>query len=577
VTGWSAEEIANANVMELVYPDANYRAEISAWVSSLQAGYKDLRMVGKDGQVIESSWANVRLPDGRHVAIGLDIRERKRAEEALRQTLKRAEQGERMLEALMEYVPEGITMADADLNLVRVSRYGQELLGGAHAGRSAEDVATQWAVYHADGITPMAPEELPLVQAVQRGEVVRNMELVQLNARGEPLPLLCTAGPIRDAEGTIIGAVVAWRDIAERKQAEEALRESEALYRAIARHFPDGAIYIFDHDLRFRVADGQAMNVLGYRREDLEGTTVSDIADPETRHYLEARYPRVLAGESLHFETSLKGRVFSSDYVPIRDDNGAIVAGMVVSHDVTERTRTEEQLRNYASELEQLNEANRLLLREINHRVKNNLTAILGLIFAEQNRLRRESGDAGTIACYLAALNDLSERIRSLATAHTLLSEGGWRPLSVGELAERVVHASAPAAAAADGVQPQVEICGEEVYITPEQAHHLALVLGELTTNAIKYGRQANGLHITVEVEWDDGDVRLIYHNQGPPYPDGVLAGEQRSVGLGLVDTIVRHSLRGSWSIWNSEGPVTEIRFPGGSELRRAARGTELQ
>jgi CheY-like chemotaxis protein len=54
--------------------------------------------------------------------------------------------------------------------------------------------------------------------------------------------------------------------IAAQKAAEQELRESESLYRAIARNFPDGAVYIFDHDLRFRVADGQAMAALGFRR-----------------------------------------------------------------------------------------------------------------------------------------------------------------------------------------------------------------------------------------------------------------------------------------------------------------------
>jgi PAS domain S-box-containing protein len=155
-----------------------------------------------------------------------DITGRKRIEESLRQVLTKAEEGDRMLSALMEYVPEGITMADKALNLVRVSRYGRELIGGPHEDMSTEDVAAQWKVFHADGVTPMAFEDLPLVRAVQRGEVVKDTEIFQVNARGERLPLLCTAGPIRDATGNVIGGIVVWRDITERKQMEEEIHRS---------------------------------------------------------------------------------------------------------------------------------------------------------------------------------------------------------------------------------------------------------------------------------------------------------------------------------------------------------------
>ncbi|MFZ0613990.1 MAG: ATP-binding protein [Desulfobacterales bacterium] len=147
-----------------------------------------------------------------------------RMQQGLRLALAKAEEGDRMLSALMEYVPEGITMADAGLNLVRVSRFGEELVGGRHAGLSAAEVAARWKVYHADGQTPMADEDLPLVRAVKNGEIVKNAELQQVNIDGERLPLLCTAGPIRNAAGTIIGGIVAWRDIRERKQAEDMFR-----------------------------------------------------------------------------------------------------------------------------------------------------------------------------------------------------------------------------------------------------------------------------------------------------------------------------------------------------------------
>jgi len=163
-----------------------------------------------------------------------DITDRKHAEEERERLLVEvqhraadAEAGQRLLQALIDYVPEGITIADApDVTLRMVSRYGTELLGGAHTEMTAEEVAARWTVYYQDGDTPMPAEELPLVRAIQHGEVIRNLELVQKDALGDCLWLLCNAGPIRDAAGNITGGIVAWREISDLKETQRNLEET---------------------------------------------------------------------------------------------------------------------------------------------------------------------------------------------------------------------------------------------------------------------------------------------------------------------------------------------------------------
>ena len=88
-----------------------------------------------------------------HVAIAV---ERERVQTKLAE-------GKRLLDAIMEHVPEGITIADApDVHIKMLSRYGREILGLGFEGMTAESVSEHLLVYHKDGVTPMAKEDLPL-------------------------------------------------------------------------------------------------------------------------------------------------------------------------------------------------------------------------------------------------------------------------------------------------------------------------------------------------------------------------------------------------------------------------------
>lgn len=134
------------------------------------------------------------------------------------------------LDAVMRFVPEGITLASApDVMIQRVSDFGVNLLAQDRTkleGIPAEAHPEAWQVFWADGVTPARTEDLPLTRATLHGEVVINEEWVLRTATGRRILILCNAGPIRDGDGRITGGIIAWRDITAIKETEARAREA---------------------------------------------------------------------------------------------------------------------------------------------------------------------------------------------------------------------------------------------------------------------------------------------------------------------------------------------------------------
>jgi two-component sensor histidine kinase len=208
-------------------------------------------------------------------------------------------------------------------------------------------------------------------------------------------------------------------------------------------------------------------------------------------------------------------------------------------------------------ELRQQAETLKVLLREVNHRVKNNLTAIIGMLQIEQSLVATARSE--TMLC------DLIGRIEGLATVHSLLSATGWRPLELCRLCEQVIDAALTSVPRGRHVQVSVHCATpSSVRINSSQAHHLTLVINELATNTIKHAlNDRDEVRIEVEIKLIDSSCRLIYRDDGPGYPASIVRGDTSgaSVGFILIRGIVNESLRGLVGLSNDGGAVTTIQF----------------
>jgi PAS domain S-box-containing protein len=128
----------------------------------------------------------------------------------------------------------------------------------------------------------------------------------------------------------------------------------DKLYRTLARNFPNGAVLLFDRQLRYILADGMGLNEVGLSSEALEGKTIWEVFPDDLCRVLEPRYRSALEGNQVKFEVPYAGRIYQVHTLPIRDDQGVISAGMVMTQDITDRKRAEESLASSQRQYEQL-------------------------------------------------------------------------------------------------------------------------------------------------------------------------------------------------------------------------------
>ncbi len=152
--------------------------------------------------------------------------------------------------------------------------------------------------------------------------------------------------PYRTEEDNIAGVVLTFVDITRRREAEAGQRESEQRGRALIANLPGGAAFILDQDLRYVLADGEALRLLGLKSGDLVGRTIFEALEPELIQTFEKLLRNCLAGQPFTHEHKHLDRWFLTRGAPVRESTGEITSVLMVSYDIHQRKEAEEALKS---------------------------------------------------------------------------------------------------------------------------------------------------------------------------------------------------------------------------------------
>jgi PAS domain S-box-containing protein len=362
------------------------------------------------------------------------------------------------------------------------------------------------------------------------------------------------------ADGATKGLVRA-QDITERKQTEaELARQRDELRRqAELIYFSRDAIITADANRVIRGWNRGAEELYGWTEAETVGNVMhlflrtSSVVSPAQIDECLARDER-WEGELEHSRRDGQRILVDSRQVLLRDAAGTDVRIMEIDRDITQRRRAEDALKRSVRQLESALAEKTVLLKEIHHRVKNNLAVTASLLSMTADGSGPETR---------LALEESQQRVHSIALVHEYLYDNDRLDhINFGEYARDLVQGVYSAFGGAHKrIGLDLELDPIELGI--ERAVPCALILNELVSNAFKYAF-ADGRTGRILVSFrqpEPGCCELAVEDDGVGLPDGALGGQSKSLGLRIVG-ILTNQLDGSVEQKARSGTRIVLRFP---------------
>ena len=398
--------------------------------------------------------------------------------------------------------------------------------------------------------------------------------------------------PVFNDNGSVKNIVVFSLDITERKRTEEMLRVNEEKYHSLAENIPS-ILMRYNQNLQVVYLSPNAENITGKHSSEFIGKTNREAGMPEdlTSLWETAISEVFLSGQQqdleFQFFSSTGTKTFYLKLAPERDQTGMVRYVLGISTDISDRKQMEEELRERHNKLivlneklsatqmvlqqnledirlreYQLNEAlteKEVLLSEVHHRVKNNLTAFISLLSLDGYYEDSEGGRA--------LRKDLQNRARSMALIHdTLYKTRKFSNVDMEIYLTTLVGQITNSYNRGTGILTIVNASG--VSLDLARATPAGLIINELVTNSYKYafppGFNCKETHqepcnIQVSLVCEDGMYVLTVSDNGRGLPPDFDPLTTKSLGLKLVKFLACHQLRADIEVRGDKG--TEFIF----------------
>jgi PAS domain S-box-containing protein len=387
-------------------------------------------------------------------------------------------------------------------------------------------------------------EEPEILARIGRGERIHHYETVRRRKDGTLFDISLTVSPVRDDQGNIIGASKIGRDITKRKLSEAKVRDSEQQLRELLAAIP-AAIYMTDAQGKITYFNQAAEEMAGrtptigsdewcvtWKLHRPDGTPLPHGECPMA---IALKEGRPIRNAEVVVERPDGTRVPVIPYpTPLRDGEGNIVGAINLLVDVSERKQAETQ--------------QRILLNELNHRVKNNMQMLQ--ILLEAGTRRTKSPEAREV------LEEASGRIIAMAAAQRVLyTTHDATRFNARDFLKAICET-------AKQTFPQdfeIDCEADAMQLPNDAAIPLALIANELLTNAVKYGLNgAAEATIRVRLRREDDSFLFYVEDDGPGFD--LESVQRRSSGLALVQALARQ-LGGRFEVIRTPATRCSVRF----------------
>lgn len=471
-----------------------------------------------------------------------DIILRKRAEEEVRLS-------ENRFRLSFERSPAGTAMMNPALRFLQANDAFCKMVGYSEA----ELITLNFAdITHPDE----RQRDLHQAQRILTGEIDRcDVEKRYLHKNGDIVWARVSAALVRDGENNPLYFLSIIQDITAWKKAEQALRESESRYQRIVDTAREG-IWIMNDQRHTAYVNEHMAAMLGLPPADMLGRPVEDFMFAEDLVGHEERMAMRRQGQAGHYENRFRHRDGHAVWTivsatPLKDEEDHFAGSFAMFTNITARKEAEEQLHAALAEKD-------VLLREVHHRVKNNLAAIISLLDMQRRLFKDTVGRD--------ALAELAGRIRSMSLIHEKLYRSS-------DLAHIQFHGYLQALLShlctsfgSPGVHCQAE--AEGVALPLDLAVPCGMIINELVTNALKYAfppqrledsRQACSIRVTMSQH--DSGYTLVVADNGVGLPKGYDWMNATTLGMTLVRMLGRHQLGGRLSLVHDQGLRITLTF----------------